>query len=61
MEYNEKTDTKLQTIEQVIEFTKSTKLIMSIDSNVRSTIWHDTTTNNRVKKWKNSLLAIGCI
>jgi len=54
MEYNEKTDTKLQTIEQVIEFTKRKKLIIAIDSNARSTIWHDTTTNNRGKGWKNS-------
>jgi len=39
----------LQTIEQIIEFAKSKKLIMVVDSNSRSTIWHDTTTNNRGK------------
>ena len=49
MEYNEQIDTKLQTIEQIIKITKSTKFIMAIDSNARSTIWHDTTTNNRGK------------
>ena len=49
MEYNEQIDTKLQTIEQVIEFNKSKKLIMAIDSNAGSTIWYDTTTNNRGK------------
>jgi hypothetical protein len=49
MEYNEQIDTKLQTIEQIIEFTKGAKLIMAIDSKTRSTIWHDTTTNNRGK------------
>jgi len=35
MEYNEQIDTKLQTIEQIIEFTKIKKLIMAIDSNAR--------------------------
>ena len=35
MEYNEQIDTKLQTIEQIIEFTKRSKLIMAIDSNAR--------------------------
>jgi hypothetical protein len=49
MEYNEQIDTKLQTIEQIIKITISTKFIMAIDSNARSTIWHDTTTNNRGK------------
>ena len=39
MEYNEQIDTKLQTIEQITEFTKSKKLIMAIDSNARSTTW----------------------
>ena len=47
MEYNEHIDTKLQTIEQILEFTKVSKLIMAIYSNARSTILHDTTTNNR--------------
>ena len=61
MEYNEQIDTKLQTIEQRIEFTKSTKLIMAIDSNVRSTIWHDTTTNNRGKMMEEFIARISCI
>ena len=39
----------MQTIEQIIEFAKSKKLIMVVDSNSRSTIWHDTTPNNRGK------------
>jgi SAM-dependent MidA family methyltransferase len=38
MEYNEQIDTKLQTIEQIIEFTKTSKLIIAIDINARSTI-----------------------
>jgi len=36
----------LQTIVQIIEFAKSTKLIMAIDNNARSTIRHDTATND---------------
>ena len=49
MEHNEHIDIKLQILEQILEFTKGAKLIMAIDSNARSTTWHDTTTNNRGK------------
>jgi len=55
MEYNEQINTKLQTIEQIIEFNKSTKLIMIFDSNARSTLWHDTTTNNSGKMMEDSI------
>jgi len=48
---------KLQIIEQIIEFTKGAKLIKAIDSNARSTIWHDTTTNNRGKMMENFIVS----
>jgi hypothetical protein len=61
MEHNEEIDTKLQTIEQIIEFTKSKKHIMAIDSNATSTIWYDTTTNNRGKMMEEFIARISCI
>ena len=51
MEYNEQIDIKLQTLDQITEFTKGVKLIMALDSNARSTTWHDTTTTG-AKLWK---------
>jgi hypothetical protein len=49
LEHNDHIGIKLQRLEQIIEFTKGAKLIMAVDSNARSTTWHDTTANKRGK------------
>jgi len=49
MDYNDPIENNLQTLEQILDFTKGAKLIVAMDSNARSTSWHDTTTNNRGK------------
>jgi len=47
MEYNDAIENSFKKIERILEFTKGVKLIMAIDSNSRSTTWHDVTTNVR--------------
>ena len=42
-------ENNLQTLEQILDLTNGAKLIVAMDSNARSTTWHDTTTNNRGK------------
>ena len=38
-----------QTLENILEITEGAKLIIVMDSNARSTTWHDVITNNRSK------------
>ena len=45
----EETVRDLDKIDQILELTKETGLILAIDSNARSAAWHDTQTNKRVK------------
>jgi ribonuclease HI len=49
LEYNEPIENNIQTIENIVKFTKGAKLIMGIDSNSRSRTWHDVLTNYRGK------------
>jgi len=46
MDYNESIENNFQTLENILEFTEGTKLIIAMDSNTRSTTWHDVTTNS---------------
>jgi len=47
MDYNVTIDNGFKRIEEILTFTKGEKLIIVTDSNSRSIVWHDTTTNNR--------------
>jgi hypothetical protein len=47
MEYNDAIENSFKKIERVLDFIKGDKTIMAIDSNSRSTTWHDVTTNAR--------------
>jgi len=47
MEFNDAMENSFKKIERILEFTKGVKIIMTIDSNSRSTLWHDVTTNAR--------------
>ena len=49
MDYNDPIVNNLQTLEQTLDLTKGAKLRVAMDSNARSTICHDTTTNNTGK------------
>ena len=49
MDYNGSIENNFQTLENILEFTEGVKLIIAMDSNARSTTWHDITTNNRGK------------
>ena len=48
-DYNEPIDNNIITVERLLKFTKGKKLILAIDSNSRSTTWHDIKTNPRGK------------
>jgi len=45
MDYNELIENNFQTLETILEFTEGAKLTIAMDSNARSTAWHDITTN----------------
>jgi len=47
MEYNDAIENSFKKVERMLEFTKGVKILMAIDSNSRSTKWHDVTTNVR--------------
>jgi hypothetical protein len=49
LEYNDPIENNIKAIEKIVKFTKGAKLIMGIDSNSRSTTWHDVQTNHRGK------------
>jgi len=42
-------DRELDKIEEILEFTKGVGLVIAIDSNYRSTAWHDSQTKQRGK------------
>ena len=48
-DYNEPIDNNIKTVERILKFTKGGKLLLAIDSNSRSTTWHDIKTNPRGK------------
>ena len=41
LDYNDTIGNNIKTIEKIVKFTKGAKLILAIDSNSRSTTWHD--------------------
>jgi len=45
MDYNATIDNDFKRIEEIFTFTKGEKLIIATESNSRSTVWHDTTSN----------------
>ena len=55
MDYNATIDNDFKRIEEILTFTKGEKLIIATDSNSRSTVWHDTTTNNRGRQMEDFL------
>ena len=40
---------ELEKIDEILEFTKGNGLVIAVDSNSRSTAWHDIQTNKRGK------------
>ena len=49
LDYNEPIENNIKPLEKIIKFTKGTKLIIAMDSNSRSTTWHEVLTNSRDK------------
>ena len=45
-----------ETVEEIIQLTKGKGLILSIDSNSRSTLWHDTSMNQRGKSLEEFII-----
>jgi hypothetical protein len=48
---------ELDKIEEILEFTKGNGLVIAIDSNSRSTAWHDSQTNQRRKMLEEYILS----
>jgi len=57
MDYKEEIDNS-QTIESILKFKKGGKLIMEVDSNLRSTMWNDKITNPRRKKIEEFVVSL---
>jgi len=55
LDYNDTIGNNIKTIEKIVKFTKGAKLILAIDSNSRSTTWHDVRTNSRGKELEEFL------
>jgi len=55
MDYNATIDNDFKRIEEILTFTKGENLIIATDINSRSTVWHDTTTNNRGRQTEGFL------
>jgi ectoine hydroxylase-related dioxygenase (phytanoyl-CoA dioxygenase family) len=49
LDYRDPIENSIKTIEEIVMFTKEEKLIIAMDSNSRSTTWHDVLTNSRGK------------
>jgi len=49
LDYNDSNENIFKNLEEIIEFTEGTKLIIAMDSNSRSTTWHEVLTNSRGK------------
>ena len=49
LDYNKPIENNMRTLEKIIKLTKGAKLIIAMDSNYRSTTWHDVLTNSRGK------------
>jgi hypothetical protein len=45
----------VKTVDRILQFTKGKKLVLAIDSNSRSTTWHDVLTNHRGKEMEEFL------
>jgi len=46
LDYNQPVENNINNVEKIIKFTKEAKRIVTMDSNSRSTIWHDVLTNS---------------
>jgi hypothetical protein len=49
LDYNEPVENNIKTLEKILKFTTGAKLIIAMDSNFRSTTWHDVLTISRGK------------
>ena len=48
-DYNEPIENNIKYLEKILKFTKEARIIIAMDSNSRSTTWHDVLSNSRGK------------
>ena len=48
-DFNEPIDNNIKEVERILKYTKGKKLLLAMDTNSRSTTWHDIQTNPRGK------------
>jgi hypothetical protein len=46
LDYNEPIENNIKSLEKILKFTKGARIIIAMDSNSRSTTWHDVLTNS---------------
>jgi hypothetical protein len=47
LDYNEPVKNNIRPLEKILKFTTGAKIIIAMDSNSRSTTWHDVLTNSK--------------
>ena len=52
LDINEQIDTKTAKVDKIIQLSKGSGILIAMDSNARSKVWHDNQTNSRGKTWK---------
>ena len=55
LDKNEETDTNMAKVDEIIQISKGSSILIAMDSNARSKVWHDNQTNSRGKKLKQIL------
>jgi len=49
LDINEETDTKTAKVDEIVQLSKGSSILIAMDSNARSKVWHDNQTNSRGK------------
>jgi hypothetical protein len=57
LDLNEEIDNKTAKIDEILQYSKDSGILIAMDSNSRSTIWHDNQTNSRGKMLEERLIS----
>jgi hypothetical protein len=57
LDINKEIDSKTGKVDEILQYSKGTGILIAMDSNSRSTIWHDNQTNSRSKILEEYLIS----
>jgi hypothetical protein len=57
LDINEEIDNKMAKVDEILQYSKGSGILIAMDSNSRSTVWHDNQTNSRGKMLKEYLIS----